>query len=104
MIKITTTPFSIGKQHSVELNDFVPKGGFEVFLKDVCLHLGAEFVKWYQGFESGIGEIIYEKYQMTVFWTDFPEHLSFDCKNKDMAEKIQKEMEGYFCLHEDRWL
>ncbi len=88
-----------GTGMSVMLNDFEPKGGYEPFLKDVCPYLGATFLDWYQGIESGIGHIIYKDYKMTVFWTDFPFSLSFDCKNEAMAKELQEELKGYFEVH-----
>jgi hypothetical protein len=101
MSNLKITPFLVGKKHSVEIEDFEPKGGYEVFLKELCLHLGAVFVKWHQGVEIGVGEIIYKDCKMTLLWTDFPEYFSFDCDNKAMAVQLKKELEGYFYLHEE---
>jgi hypothetical protein len=103
VINLKISPFLVGKKHAVELEEFGPNGGYELFLKNVCMYLGAIFVKWNQGIEIGVGEIIYKDYKMTVVWTDFPEHLSFDCENKGVAEQLQKELENYFHLHEDRY-
>lgn len=103
MINLKISPFLVGKEHAVKLEEFEPNGGYELFLKDVCLYLGAIFVKWHQGIEIGVGEIIYKDYKMTVVWTDFPEHLSFDCENKDMAEQLKKELEAYFSAQHGRW-
>lgn len=103
MINLKIRPFLVGKEHAVELEEFEPKGGYEPFLKDVCLYLGAIFVKWHQGIEIGVGDIVYKGYKMSVFWTDFPFSLSFDCKDEPMAIQLQKELENYFHLHEDRY-
>ena len=103
MINLKISPFLVGKEHAVKLEEFEPNGGYELFLKDVCLYLGAIFVKWHQGIEIGVGEIIYKDYKMTVVWTDFPQYLSFDCEDQTMAQQLYKELEDYFHLHEERW-
>jgi hypothetical protein len=103
MTKFLLKPFLNSTEYALKLEEFEPKGGYEPFLKDVCPFLGATFLDWYQGIESGIGKIIYKGYKMTVFWTDFPQSLSFDCEDQAMAQQLQKELEDYFHLHEERW-
>ena len=92
-----------GSGVSVNLNGFEPKEGYKLFLKDLCTNLGMGFVAWRQGFESGIGDIIYQGKNIVVFWTDFPFALSFDCLDEAMAKDLQKELEIYFDLNKERW-
>jgi hypothetical protein len=101
MFNFCITPFAKSNKYSLELEDFEPKGGYEPFLKDVCSYLGATFLDWYQGVESGIGHIIYKEYKMTVYWTDFPFALSFDCANEAMAKELQEELKKYFETQEN---
>lgn len=75
---------------SIILNEFEPQGGYELFLKELCAFLGEKFLGWHQGIESGIGDITYEGYKLTVFWTDFPFSLSFDCRDQKMAQKLEE--------------
>lgn len=96
MTKFLLKPFLNSEEYALKLEEFEPKGGYEPFLKDVCLFLGATFLDWYQGVESGIGKIIYKDYRMTIFWTDFPQSLSFDCKDEVMAKELQQKLEAYF--------
>lgn len=70
---------------SIILNEFEPQGGYELFLKELCAFLGEKFLGWHQGIESGIGDITYEGYKLTVFWTDFPFSLSFDCRDQNWS-------------------
>ncbi len=58
MIKFRIAPFLKSTEYALELEDFEPKGGYEPFLKNVCSYLGATFLDWYQGVESGIGHIV----------------------------------------------
>jgi hypothetical protein len=60
MINLTMRPFSVGKKHAVAIEAFGPNGENELFLQDACLYLGAIFVKWHQGIEMRIGEVIYQ--------------------------------------------
>ena len=103
MTKFLLKPFLNSEKYALELEGFEPKGGYEPFLKDVCPFLGGTFLDWYQGVESGIGAITYQGKKIVVFWTDFPFALSFDCLNETMAKNLQKELENYFFLHEERW-
>lgn len=84
---------------SVNLNDFETSAGYGSFLKDVSTFLGESFLDWYQGIESGIGHITYKGYKLTVFWTDFPFALSFDCPNKLIADELQSRLKSYFLNH-----
>jgi hypothetical protein len=98
-MNITLWKAVYGNGVSINLNDFEPPGGYELFLKNVCNFLGESFLNWHQGIESGIGQITYEGYKLTVFWTDFPFSLSFDCRDKVMAEELQIRLKDYFLNH-----
>jgi hypothetical protein len=90
------TPFAKGNKYSLELEDFEPTGGYEVFLRHVCPYLGEGFLDWHQGIAEGIGHITYRGYKLAVYWTDFPFALSFDCQDKAMAEELKRRLEAYF--------
>jgi len=96
MIQFRITPFLQSKEFSLELEDFEPVGGYEQFLKHVCDYLGETFLDWYQGIESGIGHVTYRGYTLTVYWTDFPFALSFDCQDEAMAKELKTALESFF--------
>lgn len=85
-----------GSGVSINLNDFEPNGGYEIFLKIFCKFIDEEFLDWYQGVMEGIGHITYRGYKLEVYWTDFPFALSFDCRDKAMAEELQPKLEAFF--------
>lgn len=99
MISFSISPFLKSTEYALKLENFEPQDGYELFLQKLCTHLNEQLIDWYQGIESGIGHITYQGYRLTVFWTDFPFSLSFDCRDKDMAEKLQFCLEGYFRLN-----
>lgn len=101
MFNFRVTPFAKGPKYSLELEDFEPKGGYELFLKDICTYLGAVFSYWHQGFEIGVGAIICNNYKIEVYWSDFPFALSFDCENEAMAEGLREQLKSYFEVHEN---
>lgn len=96
MIQFRITPFLNSEKYSLQLDDFEPQGGYEIFLRAVCEHLNEKFLNWYQGVESGIGNITYCGYTMMVYWTDYPFALSFDCRDQSMAQELQIKLEGFF--------
>ena len=97
------SPFLQSEKWSVDLNSFEPKDSYECFLKEFCIYLQAEFIRWHQGFESGIGQIIYRGDKIDILWSDFPFSLSFDCSDKTMAKNIQKNLEVFFEMDRVRW-
>jgi hypothetical protein len=103
MMNITTWWAANDPGVTINLNNFEPAGGYELFLKNLCKELGQKFIDWHQGIESGIGHIVYRDQEIVVFWTDFPFALSFDCINKAMADELQNELINYFHLHTERW-
>lgn len=96
MFVFRVSPFASSDKYSLDLENFESKGGYESFLKEACHFVGADYVDWYQGVESGIGHINYKGYKMTVFWTDFPFALSFDCRDEAMALDLRSQLEAYF--------
>lgn len=102
MFSFRVSSFANGDKYSLELEDFEPKGGYESFLKEVCLFVNSEYLDWYQGVESGIGHINYKGYKMTVFWTDFPFALSFDCRDEAMALDLRGRLEAYFSVQSEK--
>jgi hypothetical protein len=90
------TAFATGQKYSLELEDFEPKGGYELFLKTFCKFIDEEFLDWHQGVMEGIGHITYRGYKLVVYWTDFPFALSFDCRDKAMAEELRPMLEAFF--------
>jgi hypothetical protein len=98
MIQFRITPFLNSEKYSLQLDDFEPQGGYDFFLRAVCEHLNESFLDWYQGVESGIGHITYRGYTLTVYWTDYPFSLSFDCRDQLMAQELQMKLEGFFSV------
>lgn len=90
----------MSQKHSLELEDFEPKGGYEIFLTQFCKFIDEEFLDWYQGVMEGIGHITYRGYKLEVYWTDFPFALSFDCRDKAMAEELKPRLKTFFSRNE----
>lgn len=95
MINFSIVPFLKTTEYSLVIENFAPQRGYEDFLRNLCVYLEDTFVDWYQGVESGIGHIVYRNYKVTVFWTDFPFSLSFDCQNETMAIELKKQIDEY---------
>lgn len=95
MIEIEIRKFLKSGEHALGLVDFDPKGGYEIFLRNLCQYLDEEFLDWYQGITEGIGHITYQGYTLEVYWTDFPFCFSFDCRDKAMAEELQTKLQEY---------
>lgn len=102
MFSFRVSPFANSDKYSLELGNFEPKNGYESFLKEACPFVGAEYLNWHQGVESAIGHINYKGYKMTVFWTDFPSALSFDCKDEAMALDLRGRLEVYFSAQSEK--
>lgn len=102
-MNLQISPFLQSEKWSLDLNGFEPKNGYESFLRELCIYLNIEFIRWHQGLESGLGQIIYQGYKMDIFWSDFPFALSFDCLDEVMAKDLQKELKVYFDLNKERW-
>jgi hypothetical protein len=96
MVKMEIRKFFNADQYALELEDFEPKGGYEIFLKKFCEFIKEQFLDWYQGVEVGIGHITYQGYKLEVYWTDFPFALSFDCRDKAMADELRPKLEAFF--------
>lgn len=95
-MKFQITPFHQSKQFSLELYEFVPKDGYETFLKKFCEFSGEAFIDWRQGVESGIGHISYLGGRLTVVWNDFPDSFSFDCESELVALSLQSLLKTFF--------
>lgn len=95
-MKFCISAFLKTSKYALEIEDFEPKDGYEIFLKNLCFNLGEKFIDWQQGVESGIGHITFKDYTLTIVWTDFPSSLSFDCRDEVMATELQSVIERYF--------
>lgn len=96
MIRFRISPFLKSAKFSLELEDFEPQDGYERFLRTLCDYLNEQFLDWCQGIESGIGHITYCGYTLTVYWTDYPFSLSFDCQDETMAQELKTSLEAFF--------
>ena len=97
-IKFRITPFSRSSKYSLELECFYPKGGFKKFLTDFCKTGEGELLDWWQGIESAIGHITFEGNVLTVYCSDFPDALSFDCDDISQAKKIEMDLKRFLNL------
>lgn len=88
MINHQFTRFSASNKFSLELLEFIPRVGYEKFLREFCRFAGEQFIDWAQGVESGIGHITFDGNKITVVWSDTPFCLSFDCINKESATSL----------------
>lgn len=97
-MKYKVTPFVDGGKFSLELCDFAPKGGYEIFLREFCRFSGESLYDWFQGVESGIGHLSYLSTALTVIWNDFPDSFSFDCDSEELAISLQGKLEKFFLI------
>jgi hypothetical protein len=95
MKQMSVVPFAKGLRASVEMEEFSHIDGYESFLRGLCASLNERFISWHQGVESGDGEITYQGRSLKVFWTDFPDTLSFDCPSEKFAHLFQGSVSGY---------
>ncbi|MFC6282041.1 hypothetical protein [Polaromonas aquatica] len=94
-MKYKITPFSSSEKFSLELHDFTPEGGYELFLQRFCQFAEESFFDWFQGVQSGIGHITYLGTTLTVVWNDFPQSFSFDCSSEKLAVSLQSQLEQF---------
>jgi hypothetical protein len=95
-MKYKISPFVEGEKFSLELCEFTPKGGYEIFLREFCQFAGESFHDWFQGVESGIGHLSYLGTTLTVVWNDFPDSFGFDCDSKELAISLKGQLEKFF--------
>ena len=95
-MRFNITAFRGSTEFSLELREFEPEEGYESFLREICHYLGETYLSWHQCAESGIGNITYKGYEVGVFWTEFSLALSFDCRDRQMAEQLCVHLQAYF--------
>lgn len=95
-MELKITPFRNSHEYAMEIREFEPPGGYEVFLKRFCQFTGGEFLDWAQDWWNGIGHIKLNKQKLTVCWRDFPLAISFDCDTREQAEEIKMIVRRFF--------
>lgn len=76
------------------LENFHLNNGIDGFLYALCDHSDdCNFLDWYQGVEVGMGHINFKRNPVYVYWTDFPESLSFDFDSVQDAELFKQYLE-----------
>ena len=93
--KFRITPFATNSKYSLEIEDFHPIGGFQKFLTDFSKVGDGELLDWWQGIACGIGHITYKGNMLTVYWSDFPDALAFDCENISQAKKMEMYLKNF---------
>ena len=105
-MEIRIRPVSCSDKFALELDEFWPKGGYIKFLKSFCHHIGAGFLDWQQGLDSGVGHIRFDNEELVVYWSDFPDTFSFDCNSQVQAERLKhlvdEYLAGYACHESGR--
>lgn len=99
-MNLTTWTAVNGLGVSINLNDFEPRGGYELFLKQFCKFIHEEFLDWNQGITEGIGHMTFRGYKLEVYWTDFPFALNFDCRDKTMADELRPSLLSFIPCYE----
>jgi hypothetical protein len=95
-MELQITPFKNSHEYSLEIREFEPSEGYEEFLKKFCQFTGAQFLDWYQGWWDGLGHIEMNNQKLSVYWSDFPLAISFDCDTRKQAEKLEEIAKSYF--------
>ncbi|NDC09883.1 MAG: hypothetical protein EBZ75_11180 [Oxalobacteraceae bacterium] len=96
-------PVRCSDKFALELDEFWPRGGYVKFLKNFCDHIDAAFLDWQQRLGSGVGHISFEKQELVVYWSDFPDIFSFDCNTRLQAERLKLLVDEYligYACHE----
>ena len=96
MIKFQISKFLNNAQYALELEEFEPVGGLDVFLKTVCEYLGEELLQWHRNWEFGVGYMTYKGYKLGLCQSEFPHHFSFDCRDEHMANDLKSKLEAFF--------
>ena len=93
-MKFSITSFLNSNKCTVELESFHFNNGIDRFLHALCDNSNDfKFIDWYQGIEAGMGHINFRRNPVYVYWTDFPESLSFDFNNVQDAELFKHYLE-----------
>lgn len=96
MIDVRISKFQSGEKYSVELNNFEPKGGLDLFIKTYSEYLGEEIVDWNRNWEFGTGRMTFIGDEVILIQSEFPQLFSFDCRNEVMAEELKQSLVRFF--------
>lgn len=99
MIDLRISSFQSSEKCSVDLENFEPVGGLELFIKSYSEYIGEEVLKWNRSWEFGVGCMTFSGNEIALIQSEFPHVLSFDCRNKILANELRKSLESFFKSH-----
>ena len=96
MINVRISNFHSSKKCSVELENFEPKGGPEIFIKTFCINLRENLLEWNRNWEFGVGRMTFMGDEITLIQSEFPHVFSFDCRNETIANELKTRVVNFF--------
>lgn len=96
MIDIRLTKFKSSEKCSVELVNFEPKGGLEIFIKTLSEYLEEDLLEWSRNWEFGVGTITFMGNKIALIQSEFPQVFSFDCQSEAIANELKKRLVKFF--------
>ena len=96
MINVRISKFQSSERCTVELEDFEPRDGLELFIKTFSEYLGEVLLEWNRSWEFGVGRITFKRDEVMVVQSEFPQVFGFDCKDEASAKELQHRLVKFF--------
>lgn len=96
MITLRISKFQASEKCTVEIDNFEPKDGLEMFIKTFSEYLGEVLLEWNRSWEFGIGRITFKSDEVMLVQSDFPQVFGFDCKDEASAKELQSSLVKFF--------
>ncbi|MCM0045484.1 MAG: hypothetical protein NBV65_12755 [Burkholderiaceae bacterium] len=83
-------------RYSMELAEFYPVEGFEVFLEAFCGFIDERLIDWHESEESGIGRITFKRRELPIYWSASAMNFCFHCQSSTEASEMRALVIDYF--------
>lgn len=96
MITVRLSKFQASDKCTVELENFEPGDGLEIFIKTFSEFLGEILLEWNRNWEFGVGRITFKRGEVMLVQSEFPKVFGFDCKDEASAKELQSSLVKFF--------
>lgn len=83
-------------RYSMDLIEFYPVGGLDVFLEAFCDFIDERLIDWHEDDDSGLGCMTFKRRELRLFWSAASMSLCFHCQSAVEASEIRALVIDYF--------
>ena len=96
MIDVRLSNFQLSEKCTVQLENFEPRDGLELFIKTFSEYLGEVLLEWNRSWEFGVGRMTFKRGEVMLVLSEFPHVFGFDCQDETIAKELQHRLVKFF--------